>query len=71
MQGAADRWHPEAMYFTTFDGRRTAYMVFDMADASDIPPFAEPFFFEGLEADVEIAPVMNAQDLQKGLSQLS
>ena len=70
MQGAADRWHPESMYFTTFDGKRTAYMVFDLPDASDIPPFAEPFF-EGLEADVEIAPVMNAQDLQKGLSQLS
>jgi hypothetical protein len=69
MQGAADRWHPEAMYFTTFDGQRTAYMVFDMADASDMPPFAEPFF-EGLEADVAIAPVMNVQDLQKGLSQL-
>ena len=32
MQGAADRWRPEAMYFTTFDGQRTAYMVFDMAD---------------------------------------
>ena len=69
MQGAADRWRPEAMYFTTFDGQRTAYMVFDMADASDMPVFAEPFF-EGLEADVALAPVMNAQDLQKGLSQL-
>ena len=69
IQGAADRWRPEAMYFTTFDGRRTAYMVFDMADASDMPVFAEPFF-EGLEADVALAPVMNAQDLQKGLSQL-
>jgi hypothetical protein len=70
MQGAADRWKPEAMYYTTFDGQRTAYMVFDMPDASDIPAFAEPFF-EGLEADMELAPVMNSQDLQKGLSQLS
>ena len=70
MQSAADRWKPEAMYYTTFDGQRTAYMVFDMADASDIPAFAEPFF-AGLEADMELAPVMNSQDLQKGLSQLS
>jgi hypothetical protein len=70
MQGAADRWRPEAMYFTTFDGQRTAYMVFDMADPSDMPVFAEPFF-AGLEADVEVAPAMNAQDLQKGLAQLS
>jgi len=70
MQGAADRWQPEAMYFTTFDGQRTAYMVFDMPNTSDIPVFAEPFF-DGLEAEVELAPVMNAQDLQKGLAQLS
>jgi hypothetical protein len=69
MQRAAERWKPEAMYFTTFDGRRTAFMVFDLPDASDLPPFAEPFF-RGLNADVELAPVMNADDLQKGLSQL-
>ena len=70
MQAAAERWHPESMYFTTFDGQRTAFMVFDMADPSDMPVFAEPFF-EGLDALVELSPVMNTQDLQKGLSQLS
>ena len=70
MQGAAERWHPEAMYFTTFDGQRTAFMVFDMQDTSDIPPFAEPFF-QGLGATVELSPVMDTQDLQKGLSQVS
>jgi hypothetical protein len=69
MQRAADRWKPEAMYFTTFDGRRTAYMVFDLPETSDIPPFAEPLFM-GLDAEVELAPVMNGDDLQKGLSQL-
>jgi hypothetical protein len=69
MQATADRWKPEALYFTTFHGNRTAYMVFDLPDASDIPAFAEPFF-EGLEAEVELAPAMNAEDLQKGLSRL-
>jgi hypothetical protein len=69
MQQAADRWHPEAMYFTTFDGRRTAFMVLDLPDPSDIPPFAEPFFM-ALQAEVELAPVMDGADLQKGLSQL-
>lgn len=69
MQQAAQRWRPESMYFTTFDGRRTAFVVFDMADASEIPPFAEPFFSE-LNADVQIAPVMNGDDLRKGLSQI-
>jgi hypothetical protein len=69
MQRAAERWKPEAMYFTTFDGQRTAFMVFDLPDASDIPLFAEPFF-TALNAGVEIAPTMNADDLQQGLSQL-
>jgi hypothetical protein len=46
------------------------YMVFDMADSSDLPPFAEPFF-QGLNADVQVAPTMNGDDLQKGLSQLA
>jgi hypothetical protein len=69
MQRAAERWKPEAMYFTAFDGQRTAFMVFDLPQSSEIPPFAEPFFSE-LDAGVEIAPVMNGDDLQKGLSQL-
>ena len=70
MQGAEDRWHPEAMYFTTFDGHRTAFMVFDMPDPSDWPPFAEPFF-QNVGALVELSPVMNRDDLQKGLSQVT
>ena len=70
MQRTMDRWHPEATYFTTFDGRRTAFMVFNLDYPSDIPPFAEPFFRD-LQADVELAPVMDAADLQKGLSQVS
>jgi hypothetical protein len=68
-QQPAERWKPEAMYFTTFEGRRTALVVFDMADNSEMMPFAEPFFLE-MNADVEWAPVMNSDDLQKGLSQL-
>jgi hypothetical protein len=45
-------------------------MVFDLPDASAIPPFAEPLFRE-LNAKVQLAPAMNADDLQKGLSQLA
>lgn len=66
MQKTAER-KPEAAYFTTFDGRRTAFFIFDMPDASAIPPFAEPFFQE-LDAEVQISPVTNTDDLQKGLS---
>lgn len=69
MQQTAERWKPEAMYFTTFDGKRTAIIVFDLPDASAIPPFAEPFFTT-FDAEVLLAPVMNSDDLRKGLSQL-
>jgi hypothetical protein len=69
IQQAAEQWKPEAMYFTTFDGKRTAIIVFDLPDASDIPRFAEPFFAK-LNAEVFLAPAMNGEDLQKGLSRL-
>jgi hypothetical protein len=69
MQHAAERWKPEAMYFTTFDGQRTAFMVFDMPESADIPAFAEPLFQE-LSAEVVISPAMNPDDLQRGLAQL-
>jgi hypothetical protein len=70
IQRTAERWHPEAMYFTTFDGRRTAYLIFDLPGPPDIPTFAEPFFTQ-LNAEVELAPVMDGADLQKGLAELS
>jgi hypothetical protein len=57
------------MYFTTFGGRRTAFMILDMPDPSDLPPFAEPFFME-LDAEVVMSPAMNGADLEKGLSQI-
>ena len=34
-QAAAERWEPEAMYFGTFEGRRTGFVVFDMPDPMD------------------------------------
>ncbi len=66
-QIAAERWKPEAMYFGAFQGQRTAFIVFDMPDPSDMVPFTERFFQE-LNADVEITPVMSAEDLQKGIA---
>ncbi|MEU3664130.1 hypothetical protein AB0E77_30975 [Streptomyces sp. NPDC032940] len=64
-----DHLKPEAAYFGPLGGRRTAIMVFDMQDSSDLPPTGEPFFRE-LNAEVEMVPIMNAEDLRKGLSQL-
>jgi hypothetical protein len=55
---------------TAFNGVRTAFMVFDMPDSSALPVFTEPLFME-FNADVEIAPVMNGDDLQAGLASLA
>ena len=61
---------PEAQYFCTEGGTRTGYVVFDLADPSDIPPIAEPLFQE-LNATVEFFPVMNAAQLGAGLRKAS
>ncbi|AVH99234.1 MULTISPECIES: hypothetical protein [Streptomyces] len=57
---------PEAAYFTTENGCRTAYVFFDLAESADMPKTAEPFFLE-LGAKVSYTPVMNREDLAKGL----
>lgn len=69
MQDFQQRWHPEAMYFTARGGERTAIAVVDLADPSDIPSIAEPFFME-LDAAIEWSPAMSVEDLTKGLAKL-
>jgi hypothetical protein len=68
MKEMVERLDPEAVYFTPRNGERTAFVVFDLADPSDIPTITEPLF-QRLHARVEFAPVMNLEDLQAGLSQ--
>jgi hypothetical protein len=64
-----EKLKPEAAYFYTVEGCRSCFMVFDMTDPSQIPVIAEPFF-NSLNAKVEFCPVMNIEDLQKGLGTL-
>ena len=66
IQNAMDKLKPEAAYFHANDGHRSFFMVFDMKDPSEIPVLAEPFFMK-LKAKVDFCPVMNADDLKKGL----
>jgi hypothetical protein len=69
IQEAVEKLRPEAAYFGPMGGRRTCFLVFDMQDSSQMPPALEPFFTD-LNAEIEVCPVMNGDDLQKGLSQL-
>jgi hypothetical protein len=66
MGSLMEQLHPEAAYFFAENGKRTALMVFDMKDAAQIPSIAEPFFM-GLDAEITLTPVMNADDLKAGL----
>jgi hypothetical protein len=67
MKTTMDKLKPEASYFLATDGCRSCLMVFDLKDPSEIPSIAEPFFLN-FNAKVEFQPVMNAEDLQKGLA---
>jgi hypothetical protein len=66
---AIDRLKPESAYFYPEQGVRTALMIIDLKDSSEIPAVAEPFFSR-LNASVEFLPVMNADDLKKGLAKV-
>lgn len=66
IQPVLDQLKPEAAYFSTEWGKRTAYIVFDLVDPAQIPQIAEPFF-QLLKAEIDFKPVMNREDLAKGL----
>ncbi len=60
-----DELKPEAVYFTDNEGRRSAILIVDMADASRLPFFAEPWFLT-FNADIRVRLVMTPEDLAKG-----
>jgi hypothetical protein len=55
---------PEAVYFTSEDGLRTAILVVNLDDASNIPRLAEPWFLN-FNASVDFKAVMTPDDLRK------
>ena len=66
----AERFRPEAMYFTTEGGERTALLIIDLKAESDMVAAAEPFWNE-MHATVDWSPVMTADDVRKGLAELT
>jgi hypothetical protein len=56
----------ETSYFVAQDGLRCAMIFFDMKDSSELPGIVEPLFM-GVNAEIEVVPAMNADDLKRGL----
>jgi hypothetical protein len=64
VQAIVEQINPEAAYFTPIEGARGGYLVVNLDDASQIAAMAEPLFL-GLDATVEIHPVMKGEDLDR------
>lgn len=70
IQETLGRLQPEAAYFGPEDGIRTAFIVFDLQDPSQLPSITEPIF-STLKANIRMFPVMDREDMQKGLGEIS
>ncbi len=66
MQMLQEDLKPEAAYFYPELGDRAGFFVINMTESSQVAEVAKRFFF-GLDAEIEMTPVMSAEDLQKGL----
>ena len=58
---------PEAFYAGPQDGKRTLMFFFEIDDSALIPRISEPFFRE-VDAEFQLLPVMNQEELMKGLA---
>jgi hypothetical protein len=64
IQSILEELQPEAAYFMEMEGARGGHLVLNMDEASQIPAMAEPLFL-GLDATIQIHPVMGAEDLDR------
>jgi hypothetical protein len=69
MQTILGNLQPEAAYFCHVDGKRGGYLVANLEEGSEMVAKIEPFFLQ-LGAEIEIFPVMNADELGAGLQSL-
>lgn len=64
MQAILAEAKPQAAYFTEINGKRTAFLIVNMDDVSQIPVLAEPWFLQ-FNAEVQFHAVMLGEDLEK------
>jgi hypothetical protein len=59
---------PEAAYFMPIDGHRSIAFIVNIGSNEQVPAIVEPLF-QWMGANVDVIPVMNFDDLKKGLPQ--
>jgi hypothetical protein len=57
---------PEASYFMPIEGQRSAAFIVNANSNDQLPAMVEPLF-QWMGANVDVIPVMNFDDLKKGL----
>ncbi|MEV7613408.1 hypothetical protein [Streptomyces sp. NPDC089799] len=70
MSDLMEKLKPEAAYFGPSEGVRSFWFVCDLTDSAAVPSLLEPLFFD-LHAEVEIQPVMNPEEMKRGLAATS
>jgi hypothetical protein len=60
---------PEAAYFYPVNGQRGGHLIVNMTEGTDVLRVGEKIWF-GLNAEVEMTPVMAPEDIQKGLGEI-
>lgn len=55
---------PEGAYFTTVNGCRGGYIIFNLDDVTRIPAIAEPLFM-AMGAKIEFTPCFTPQELEQ------
>lgn len=64
IQSILEEIKPEAVYFGVKGGKRTAFMIVDITNASELPAIFEPWFL-AFDASIDVTPVMLPEDLAK------
>jgi hypothetical protein len=69
VQQTVELLKPEASYFTSDHGRRTAYFFCDLKESNLLPSIAEPWF-QATNALIDVLPAMNSEELRVGLERM-
>ncbi len=66
IEALVEATNAEAAYFTTINGQRAGLIFFEETDQSKLTEYNEPMF-AALNASITIMPVLNLDDLKRGL----